>query len=166
MATARASPIVRLLPARDALKQNVFRMRARAPRSPRPTWRLWPLLAAWLCASLPQTALFTALTWLAEARTFSHQQRLSRDVAHLLGGAQPERPIAESVARAQEQVPPAPLPPIASEPAGTKIDLSLERTTEPLPPPSLAADYPPDDPPSARSWHAQPPHRPPRAAAA
>jgi hypothetical protein len=98
-----------------------------------PKWPFWLLLGAWFCANTPQGAIFTALTWMAEARSFTHQQRLSADVARILGGEKATSPIAEKVASAQKQTP-AKSQPVA--PAGfllKKIELSLEMTTELLP---------------------------------
>jgi hypothetical protein len=106
-------------------------LRAREHGTPR--WPFWLLLGAWFCANTPQVAIFTALTWMAEGRSFTHQQRLTADVARILGGEKPTSPIAEKVARAQEQLP-AKSKPVA--PDGfllKKITLSLEKTTELLP---------------------------------
>lgn len=44
------------------------------------------LAAAWLFATLPNFDSVLLVTWLASARTFSHQQKLSSDVARILTG--------------------------------------------------------------------------------
>lgn len=105
----------------------------RKRQSPVRRWPFWLLLAAWLCANSPQVAVFSVLTWLAEARSFSHQERLTVDVARLLGGAAPSRPIAAAVARAQEHVPAQPLPMVPADAVFKKLELSLEKSTDVLP---------------------------------
>lgn len=138
-------------------------MSPRARPSSTRKWPFWLLLAAWLCANSPQAAVFTVLTWLAEAPSFSHQERLAADVARLLGGAAPSRPIAEAVARAQEQVPATPLPQVPADAVLKKIELSLEKTTDVLPA-ALRADRHREIAwlcPAPR--RGAPPHGPPRA---
>lgn len=103
---------------------------------------------------------------MAEARSFSHQQRLTVDVARLLAGEKASRPIAEAVARTQEKVPANPTPPIPADTVLKKIVLSLEKTTEVLPA-ALRVDSHHDRErscPEAR--RSPPPHGPPRFLAA
>lgn len=125
-------------------------------------WPFWLLLGAWLCANTPQVALFTALTWLAESRSFTHQQRLTRDVASLLGGEKPASPIAEAVARAQENAPDTPRPAVPADVVLKKIQLSLEETSEFIPAAQRFRRHP------AVTWlcpeprRCAPPHGPPR----
>ena len=57
-------------------------------------WPFWLLIAAWVSANSPQAATYAVLAWLADARSFSHQHRLTLDVAHLLAGEKvPKRMI-------------------------------------------------------------------------
>lgn len=105
-----------------------MRSRNRTPNSPR--WPFWLLLAAWLCANTPQTATFVVLTWLSEARSFSHNERLVRDVAFLLNGEKAPG-IIDAAKNLPAEEPKAPLP---AQVALKKLDLTLERTTEVLPP--------------------------------
>lgn len=137
-------------------------MTLRARNQPSPEWPFWLLLAAWFCASVPQGAMFTALAWMAEARAFTHQQRLTVDVAHLLVGEKPASPIADAVARAQERVPPKPTAPNPADIGAKKIELALEATCEVLPA-LLRAGHP-----NEVAWRCpesrrvEPPHGPPR----
>jgi len=127
-----------------------------------PQWPFWLLLGAWFCANCPQVAVFTALTWMTEARSFTHQERLTTDVVQLLSGEQPSRPIAEAVARAQDQVPAKPNLP---HPAGSvlkKIELSLEKTNEILPIALRANHYSEKVRLCPEPRRSAPPHGPPR----
>ena len=135
----------------------------RKRNSTSPRWPFWLLLGAWFCANCPQVAIFTALTWLTESRSFTHQQRLTLDVAHVLGGEKPSRPIAEAVARAQERIPANPLPPVSGDTVLKKIQLSLERTVDLLPP-ALRASHPIIVTLTCiDTLRVRPPHEPPRA---
>ena len=108
-------------------------MISHARHRPSPEWPFWLLLVAWLCANTPQTTVFMVLTWMTEGRSFTHQQRLTRDVARLLAGQKPSSPVAAAVARAQEHLP-AKLPtPLSADAAMKKIELWLETTSELLP---------------------------------
>ncbi|WP_414662788.1 hypothetical protein [Horticoccus sp. 23ND18S-11] len=129
-------------------------------RSPSPRWPFWLLLVAWGCANSPQVALYTVLTWAAEARTFSHQQRLTADVAHVLAGERAPGILAQ--AQAELPVRP-PQPAIPAEAVLKKFPLSVERVAELLPP-VLRAGWP--RAPVfvfADTLRAPPPHGPPRA---
>lgn len=99
-------------------------------RLPSARWPFWLLIAAWVCANSPQAATYAFLTWLAEARSFAHQQRLTIEVAFLLGGEKaPER-----VARTENTAPAQPPPAVPPEAVLKKLPLALERATEsPLP---------------------------------
>lgn len=76
-------------------------MRTRKTTPANRQWPFWVLLAAWVCANSPQVAVFTALTWLAEARSFSHQGDLARQVAQLLGGEEATSRVGEAMARVE-----------------------------------------------------------------
>jgi len=106
---------------------HMSRCRRRLSASP---WPFWLLIAAWVCANAPQAALYAGLAWLAEARSFSHQQRLTVEVAYLLGGdaARPEQTAKVAAARTE-----APAKAPAAVPVDAvlkKIVLALERGVE------------------------------------
>ena len=108
-------------------------MFARRQNSVLPQWPFWLLLAAWFCANCPSTAVHTALGWMVEARSFTHQQRLTMDVARVLTGEKISSPVAEAVARAQDETPAQRLPPCTVDTEVKKLEFSLEKTTEILP---------------------------------
>jgi hypothetical protein len=84
-------------------------------------------MAAWVCANSPQVATYALLSWIAEARSFTHQQHLTRDVAHLLAGEKtPSRTALHQVA--QEHESPAMPSSIPSAAVLKKVDLSSEKT--------------------------------------
>jgi hypothetical protein len=93
-------------------------------------WPFWALLAAWVCANCPQAAVYAVVTWLAEARTFSHQYELTRSVAHLLKGEPSASRVAVILHRTQAGLPdgaPAPVvPPVPPESVLRKIPLCVE----------------------------------------
>ncbi len=99
-------------------------MNSRPARSPA-GWPFWLLLAAWVCANTPPIAMCALLVWLGEARHFSHQQRLTAEVAELLTGQRSPGVLAA----AQQAAAPAPLPPLPAEQAQKKCDLAIERAT-------------------------------------
>ena len=144
----------------------VINVVSRQRTSPSPQWPFWLLLGAWLCANSPQVVVFSALTWMAEARSFSHQQRLTVDVARLLAGEKASRPIADAVARAQEQLPAKPTPPIPADTVLKKIVLSLERTIEVLPAALRGDSYHDQERSCPEARRSPPPHGPPRFIAA
>jgi hypothetical protein len=133
----------------------------RGPRASR--WPFWLLIAAWVCANTPQIAVFALLTWLAESRSFTHQQRLTQDVARLLVGEKPTTPIADTVARTQENIPSKPLPPVPADTVLKKLELSLEKTTELLPLALRATRYREISSVCPEQRRCAPPHGPPRA---
>ena len=95
-----------------------------------PRWPFWLLIVAWVCANSPQVATYAVLAWLAEARQFSHQQQLTRDVAHLLSGEKtPARETTVVVAsdRGEEK---ASRPAVPAASVLKKIDLSTEKLGE------------------------------------
>jgi hypothetical protein len=124
------------------------------------SWPFWLLLLAWFCANSPPLATYAVLTWLSEARSFSHQQRIKADVARLLAGE--DKP--SSLARFQEtQVPPS-KPAIPTADVLKKSELAFEETADAVAPPARPNIF------VARTdrWkslsRAQPPQEPPRAA--
>lgn len=125
-------------------------------------WPIWLLVFAWFCANCPQTLICTTIVWLGEARSFSHQQRLKSDLAHLLSGEK-----SHSLLSHVSTLPAAPvkssLPPL---PSLKKIDLAAEAILGRLAPP-------PPSPVRASAAHhavsalrASPLHGPPRAVVA
>lgn len=134
-------------------------MRSR-PRTTPPRWPFWVLLAAWVCANSPQAATYAFLSWMAEARSFTHQQRLTAEVASLLGGGAAERET--EMAKTETEAPNRPPTAVPAEAVLKKIQLSLELVAEVLPP-ALRADrrmialsMP------LKALRAPPPHEPPR----
>ena len=93
-------------------------------------WPFWLLIVAWVCANSPQAATYAFLTWVAEARSFAHQQRLAVEVAVLLGG----ETASERVARTENTSPTQPLPAVPVDAVLKKLPLALERAPQPLPP--------------------------------
>ncbi len=122
-------------------------------------WPFWLLIAAWFCANSPQVAVYELVTWIGNARHFSHQQRLHADVASILAGEN-----ASTLVAAVNDAPGEPLlPPIPAEASLKKIELAMQRTSEFLPPATrahLSVESTPLLPDTLRD---QPPHEPPRA---
>ncbi|MCX6955563.1 MAG: hypothetical protein NTV51_25735 [Verrucomicrobia bacterium] len=122
-------------------------------------WPFWLLIVAWVCANSPQAATYALISWIGEARHFTHQQRLTAEVAHVLTGAKdPERTVEMTAAAKRPLAPPTP-----AEATLKKIELAVERTAEVLPPTvrgavrAVRATTLPDERCEA------PPHEPPRA---
>ena len=123
-------------------------------------WPFWLLIAAWACANSPQAATYALLTWFGEARHFTHQQRLTGDVAFLLGGDGGQ--TEPMVARSENTSPTTPLPTVPVEAVLKKISLSTEGIAEVLPP-ALRARRPWEMSRECRdSLRVAPPHEPPR----
>lgn len=91
-------------------------------------WPFWLLMVAWVCANVPQTALFATFAWLADARHFNHQQRVTLEVARLLGGEAGADPIELSSAEGERTPPPL----VTTDGAAKKIVLALEPTSTAL----------------------------------
>lgn len=100
-------------------------------RPPRPTarWPFWLLLAAWFCANSLQAATYEIVVWLGNARHFSHQQRLTSEVASILAGSDAHDVIA--TASAAPERPFTPL--VAVDATLKKIDLLFTVSSEWLP---------------------------------
>jgi hypothetical protein len=128
------------------LRSRLIRFNAR--------WPFWLLLAAWFCANSPQAATYEVIVWFGQARSFSHQERLSSEVASILAGG--TKSVASLVAdRAQSAQQPSPSLPF--NPTLKKIDVLFSDLAEPSLPPvsdrrasvylaSLPAGLPPDPP--------------------
>jgi hypothetical protein len=91
-------------------------------------WPFWLLIAAWVCANSPQAATYAVLTWLADARSFTHQQRLTVDVAFLLSGEKAPERIATAATATAAKLPPA----VPADAVLKKLPLALERAAESL----------------------------------
>ena len=132
----------------------------RFSRNSRPVgWPFWLLIAAWFCANIPQIAIVGTVSWFANARHFSHQQRLHAEVASFLSGKKAAPVVAET-----KSVPAKPfLPAIPIDGLLKKTELAMQSTSEFLPPAVQisarleCAIFIPD------SRRASPPHEPPRA---
>lgn len=138
-------------------------MRAPNPKTT-PRWPFWLLLVAWVCANSPQAATYAVLSWMADARKFSHQQQLTREVAYLLAGekAPEQRTTAVAAVKQQETKPLRSAVPAAA--VLKKIDLSTEQRPHNLRlsmgvPTLASADHA-----RAGTLRAPPPHEPPRTA--
>lgn len=122
-------------------------------------WPFWLLIVAWVCANSPQIALCALLAWMGEARHFSHQQRLTAEVAHVLTGAS-----SESVLAALPHLPAKPLEPLAPATLTLKkVELSMEVAVEVVPSTGTREVRPLHMGAWPRAWRAAPPHEPPRA---
>ena len=126
-----------------------------------PAWPFWLLIMAWFCANSPQSATFAVLAWAGEARSFSHQNRLSQDLVHLLVGE--EKAVVVNSAEEAPSPPTAPAIPTAA--TLKKIELAVEH---------LARTQVPSQSEIRRTVvstqvdglvRSRPPHEPPRAAA-
>ena len=128
-------------------------------------WPFWLLLVAWVCAHSPQTMMPTVLTWLAEARSFSHQGDLSRSAAFVLAGEKAPSRVAAALALVQTSQPEEASPAPISIPATAvlkKIDLATERLTEMGPPSERELLGWPVELEYRSRQRARPPHAPPR----
>lgn len=134
--------------------------RSRHANSPR--WPFWLLLAAWFCANSPQAATYAVLTWLAEARSFTHQQQLTFDVVHLLAGEKTPSRRAVVVRAANDRSATMPLPSVPAAAVLKKIDLSSEKTGEVTPRLMAIGSHGPANERMLDSWRAPPPDEPPR----
>ena len=125
-------------------------------------WPFWLLIAAWVSANSPQAATYAVLAWLADARSFSHQHRLTLDVAHLLAGEKVPARVA-SVALADDERQPTSQRPACPEAAVLKkIDLSSEEGNAVVQPIRVGwRTLSPTDR-SGATLRAPPPHDPPR----
>jgi hypothetical protein len=120
---------------------------------------LWLLVMGWVCASMPPATRIAAVDWIANARTFAHQGRLTLDVARLLTGEH-EAPVVERTTRPAA---PRSQPLVPIEFCGKKLELTCEGMAAVVPPvwrPNRQFSWAPAIPESLRT---APPHRPPRA---
>ncbi len=99
------------------------RLRNSSPRR----WPFWLLFAAWFCANSPQAAVLAALNWMEHARHFTHQQRLEREVAQLLGG---KAKAAATARLAQKESAPARAHPLAVPPDAVLKKIELGEPAE------------------------------------
>ena len=132
--------------------------RSRKPAGAR--WPFWLLIVAWVCANSPQVAAYALLTWIGEARSFSHQQRLTAEVAHVLTGTKAAERISWTKNTEATERPFAPLVPV--EATLKKIQLAVEETADLLPPDARAQRRIAGSEARREAWLDAPPHEPPR----
>jgi hypothetical protein len=120
---------------------------------------LWLLIAAWICANTPHVAILTIAAWLAQAQTFSHQQRLSLEVACLLTG-QPQP--AGTFASARHRAASLPAPVIATDAFSKRFDLAVEIARPDFGPTLSREAFPAMRFPVPEPVSFRPPHEPPR----
>jgi hypothetical protein len=117
---------------RNRLRRFSLAMRSHSRKSPAPTWPFGLLLLAWVCANCPPVASYAAIEWIGEGRSFSHQQRLTSEVARLLGTEVAEE-VASSFSTTVPESPTAlPKPTTPPDPTVKKIDLAVERSIHSL----------------------------------
>ncbi len=122
-------------------------------------WPFWLLVAGWLCAQQPQLVVYDLLRSISESRHYSHQHRLSMEIAFAMAGKVPPKAIA----RATGQPHHAPLP-VPTDTAPKKLELVLVPEIALLPP-ILRATTRLSVATRLQPWfRAAPPHEPPRAA--
>lgn len=92
-------------------------------------WPFWLLIVAWVCANSPQAATYAVLTWMSEARNFSHQHRLTSQVVHVLTGQSESTQLAALPATGGKPA----LPSVPADAILKKLDLAFEGTREVLP---------------------------------
>lgn len=136
-------------------------MRPRARTHSPAAWPLWLLVLAWICANSPHTATFAVIKWVEHGRTFSHQQRLTSDLARLLGHQ--EMPANEPTLA---QAPKSPSKPATlAEAVLTKIELALEQTASFTTPPDLHSRWRIEAASFRGLGRLRPAHEPPRLSA-
>jgi len=117
------------------------------------------LVAAWLGANSTPAINFTLLSWVAEARTFSHQARLGAEVAALLAGEESTSKANQISENSGHQ---PQLPPALVDTAFKRFDLALaDRCLLPTDDSAKRESYPREIDGMSR-WRAAPPHGPPR----
>ncbi len=133
---------------------------SRLSRNRKPSrWPFWLLLVAWFCANSPQAASYRLIAWMGEARHFSHQQRLTLEVATALGGEQARAAFAAVKAAPEKPFAPS----IPAEATLKKIELAVQATNELLPPAVRVLVRTERASPVPDSVRAAPPSEPPRA---
>jgi len=128
-------------------------------------WPFWLLLVAWVCAHSPQTVMPTVLTWLAEARSFSHQRDLSRSAAFVLAGEKEPSRVAVALDHVRASHPDAPPQlPLSVPPTAVlkKIDFATEGLIDVRPPAEQGALAWKVELGCSSRQRARPPHGPPR----
>ena len=133
-------------------------MRSRTRKSTPSPWPFWLLLVAWFCANFPQGSTY-AVAWLAEARSFSHQQRLTADVARVLVG---EETPALLVGLKNPPSQPA-KPSLPPGPTVKKVELALEESIYSVTKDRAVTIVAVTVPCLESMWRTTPPYEPPRA---
>lgn len=134
---------------------------SRRPCTPSARWPFWLLVVAWLCANGPQAAVYATVAWLVEARSFSHQQDLTRSVAHLLKGERAAGRVALVLQRAEATAVPE-TSPVPAEAVLRGIVLGLESVPAFEAPAAPARRFALAELRLPPSWRAAPPLGPPR----
>lgn len=89
-------------------------------------WPFWLLLLAWLFASCPVHVTGAVINWIGEAHSFSHQKRLTLQVARLLVGEK----LPAGWTAGEERPTPSPKPALPPGDSVKKSDLATEETIE------------------------------------
>jgi hypothetical protein len=90
-------------------------------------WPFWLLLAAWFCANTPQVITPHLLVWVKSSAHFSHQARLTRDVALMLTG---QNHSARHLEVSPPTEPNPPLPAIPLDALDKKFSLAAVATED------------------------------------
>jgi hypothetical protein len=134
-------------------------MNARSPHHARLAATFWLLATAWICANIRPGVPGALLSWLSESARFSHQQRLTSQVAELLGG---QKPVAASAHSESPSKPPA-NPLALADSTFKKLEVPLTRPTRLLARASVTIRFSNAEL-GLTGWdRAAPPHGPPRA---
>lgn len=135
-------------------------MSGRRPSHPS-RWPFWLLVGAWFCANGPQAAVYAAVAWLVEARSFSHQHDLTRSVAHLLKGERAAGRVALVLQRAEATAMPE-TSPVPAEAVLRGIVLGLESVHSFEAPAARVRRFALAERRLPPAWRAAPPLGPPR----
>jgi len=117
------------------------------------------LALGWACANVRPGTVAAVLDWVQASARFSHQQRLTLEVATLLG----ETPREARVARADPASEPAPKTPAVGETMFKKLEVPLAREVAVAAREDRAAGYRAMQCAVRGEERAAPPHGPPRA---
>lgn len=126
----------------------------------RQPWPIWLLVLAWICANCPGHVIYSGLTWLDHARTFSHHNRLKLEVASLLTRTEiPALPEHVAPAIPTDRKPPAP-----TVESARRVELAFEPELRVAPAAMRVFRWRPEPQAPLVSVAFPPPHDPPRSA--
>lgn len=117
------------------------------------------LALGWACANLRPGTIGAVLDWAQASAQFSHQQRLTLQVATLLAGT----PREAQVAKADPAPRPAPKTPAVGETLFKKLEVPLAREVAVAAREEMDANYRATECVVRGEGRAAPPHGPPRA---